>query len=80
MSTILGNEGVDQELEEELDEKDLLRRVNKELKELRKIATAQLDQQKPQAPKLARSKMTNKDKAAYIGEHGSAAYFQIPWD
>jgi hypothetical protein len=31
-------------------------------------------------PRVVRSKMSNKEKAAYVGEHGSTKYFEIPWD
>jgi hypothetical protein len=77
-------EKVDQETEDvdvdSMDEKALLRSMRQELKELRKLQTAQLEQSKPEPAKLKRSKMSTAEKANYIGQHGQTAYFQIPWD
>jgi hypothetical protein len=55
--------------------------VEGELSALRgQVATLQQELEKRLTPRVVRSKMTDKEKAAYIGEHGTGKYFQLPWD
>ena len=55
--------------------------VEEEVSALREqLSSLQQEMKDRLTPRVVRSTMSNKEKADFIGKHGSAAYFQIPWD